>query len=212
VTSEPLKQHTRAWYPADEEIQVGLGHLWREPAVRTLSVTGPGLSLAGREVAGLLVVQGGSARGTHGSSDRAALHGCAAGLAVAALWLPRFVASHSGRVRRLSSLWCSRWRFGIALLGDFTSALFLWCAWEFARTLAITCCIALRQLLISEHLQRRLNTTGRMIAWVAPVRHAHRRHRRANCGVQGAYLTLAVRVACGLLILLASAVLKLAGP
>jgi MFS family permease len=185
--------------------------------IRTLSLAGFGLSLAGGGVFGLLVVHADQMRAVAPADRRVGLLYAAAavGSLAAALGLPRLS-------RRLGEGFTSVVGYGgfiaaavgLAVIHEFAVALVVWCVWECASTLAITNGITVRQLLTLEHLQGRVNTTGRMIARVGtPFGALFGGVVAETAGVHAAYLSLAVPVVCGLVLILVSPVprLRLAG-
>ena len=80
----------------------------------------------------------------------------------------------------------------------------------FAFTLAVTNGITVRQQLTPDHLQGRVNTTGRMIAWGGtPFGALVGGLAGQAAGIRITFLVLTVPVAIGLAVLLASPVRRL---
>lgn len=150
------------------EVGEGLRYLWAMPVVRWLTVLGAGASLAGGATSGLLVVVGVEQLGL--SSDSPALGWLfaagALGTFVASLTLPRVqrrlgvgLITTAGYALALVAL--------LALAGTSTVvvALPLLAVLNFAMTTLIVNGIVTRQVVTPDHLQSRVNTTARLIAW-----------------------------------------------
>jgi len=191
----------------------GLRYLWRTPVIRTLTLTGFCQSLSGGGVIALLVVHADQMLGVSATSSRigllyasAAAGGLAAALLLPALgrWIGQGPVSVVGYALFAVAL-CA-----LAATHQYVAALTLWAVWQFAGSLAITNGITLRQQLTPDHLQGRVNTTGRMIAWGGtPFGALIGGAIAESAGVRAAYLTLVVPAALGIVALLASPVLRL---
>jgi MFS family permease len=150
------------------DIGEGLAFLWHQRLVRTMTIVGFGNSFSAGAVVGLLVVYAVRGLGLAATDGRIGLlyTATAAGGLAASLLLPmlarRFpvgritlagLLAHLGALVALAlatSLWA-----GVALVG----------LWQLCNTLVIINGIALRQQVTPDHLQARVNTTARMVAW-----------------------------------------------
>ncbi|MEI5674832.1 MULTISPECIES: MFS transporter [unclassified Nocardioides] len=150
------------------EVAEGLRYLWAIPVVRWLTVLGAGNSLAGGAVSGLLVVIGVEQLGL--ASDSPALGWLfaagAVGTFVASLALPRVqrrfgvgLITTSGFAVGLVTL------LTLSLTTTVLAALPLLAVLNFAMTTLIVNGIVARQVVTPDHLQSRVNTTARLIAW-----------------------------------------------
>lgn len=150
------------------EVAEGLRYLWAIPVVRWLTVLGAGASLAGGATTGLLVVVGVEQLGL--GADSPALGWLfaagAAGTFAASLLLPR-LQSRAG-VGAITTT-----GYAVALLAVVTlsfarsplAALPVLVVLNFAMTTLIVNGIVTRQVVTPDHLQSRVNTTARLIAW-----------------------------------------------
>ncbi|GIE97590.1 hypothetical protein Ari01nite_50550 [Paractinoplanes rishiriensis] len=150
------------------DIVGGLSYLWRQPVIRTLSLTGFALSTTAGGALGLLVVHAREQLGLSAGDQRIGLlyAGAAVGAFLSALALP--VAVRTLGVGPLSM--AGYLMFGLSVLAlagvrEVGPALALWAAGNFASAMVITNGITVRQQLTPDDLQGRVNTTGRMIAW-----------------------------------------------
>ncbi|MCO8277796.1 MFS transporter [Actinoplanes sp. TRM 88003] len=195
------------------DIVAGLSYLWRQPVIRTLSLTGFCLSTTAGGTLALLVVHAREQLGLDTGDRRVGLlyTAAAVGALLSALALPRL--SRAVGVGRLSIAGYLMFLLAVlALAGteQVWAALLLWAACDFASATAITNGITVRQQLTPDHLQGRVNTTGRMIAWGGtPVGAALGGLIADTHGVATAYALLAAPVALGLGILLFSPVRRL---
>lgn len=150
------------------EIGVGLAYVWRQPVIRTLTLTGFGFNVACGGVLGLLVVHADQVLRLRPSDSRI-------GLLYAAGAVGAFIASMALPVlgRRIGQGSVSMLGYAVSVAATVAlavnpavgGALALWALWEFGRIIANGNGIIVRQLLTPEELQGRVNTTGRMIAW-----------------------------------------------
>lgn len=150
------------------DVREGLAFVRTQPVVRALTTLGFGNSVTGGAVTALLVVYATQGLGMS-TQDRGIglLHAAVAlGALVAALALPRLTTRVPGGWVTIGALTAHP----VALLavawapgtGTALPALAVWsCAW----TLTILNGITARQLLTPDHLQGRVSTTARMIAW-----------------------------------------------
>ena len=182
------------------DIGEGLAFLWRQPVIRALSLLGFGQSVTAGAVGGLLVV---FAVDGLGLDARSGLIGVvyvavAVGGLLAAAGLPRLA-------RRVPMGWISIGAYsanavlvvGLALVPGFVPALVLLVAWSASSMLAVVNGITARQQVTPGHLQSRVNTTARMIAWGgAPVGALVGGVLATATDVRTAYLLAAAGVAC----------------
>ncbi|MFI5891116.1 MFS transporter [Actinoplanes sp. NPDC051513] len=192
------------------EIAEGWRFLWGMPVVRTLVLAGFGLNLAVGGVLGLLVVHADRALGIDPADRRTGLlyAAGAVGSLIAALALPRAARRFGQGAVSIGSfavfVLAIAWLAGTA---TFIGALAAWTVWSVARLAVNANGITVRQLLIPDELQGRVNTTGRMVAWGGTPFGALLGGMAAGAyGVRVAYLLLAVPAAIGLVALLASPV------
>ncbi|WP_170219369.1 MFS transporter [Nocardioides litoris] len=150
------------------EVGEGLRYLWSVPVVRWLTVLGAGNSLAGGAVAGLLVVVGVEQLGL--ASDSPALGWLfaagALGTFAASLSLPRLqqrlgvgLITTTGYAVALACV------LGLSFAGSVAAALPLLVVLNFAATSLVVNGIVTRQVVTPDHLQSRVGTTARLIAW-----------------------------------------------
>lgn len=150
------------------EVGEGLRYIWAMPVVRWLTVLGAGASLAGGATTGLLVVVGVEQLGL--AADSPALGWLfaagAVGTFVASLALPRVqqrlgvgTITTTGYAVGLLSL------LALSLTTHVLTALPLLLVLNFAMTSLIVNGIITRQVVTPDHLQSRVNTTARLIAW-----------------------------------------------
>jgi MFS family permease len=150
------------------EVAEGLRYIWAMPVVRWLTVLGAGASLAGGAASGLLVVVGVEQLGL--ASDSPALGWLfavgALGTFVASLLLPRLqrrlgvgVITTTGYAVGLVAL------LALSATSTVLAALPLLALLNFAMTTLIVNGIVTRQVVTPDHLQSRVNTTARLIAW-----------------------------------------------
>lgn len=195
------------------DIAAGLAYLWRQPVIRTLSLTGFGLSTTAGGILALLVVHAHEQLGLTGGDRRIGLLYAAAAVGAFASALALPILSRILGVGRLSMAGYSVFLAAVLALAGAESlwlALLLWVACDFAGATAITNGITVRQQLTPDDLQGRVNTTGRMIAWGGtPVGAALGGLVAETHGVSTAYALLAVPVGLALVALLLSPVRRL---
>lgn len=211
LDAEPVADLARRRLRAD--IGEGLAYLWREPTIRTLSLTGFGFNVSCGGVFGLLVVHADHVLGLAPPEPRIGLlyTAAACGTLIATLLLPRLSdRAGQGRVSVIGYAVFVIGTIGLALNPVFASALLLWAVWACSQLLVNGNGSTVRQLLTPDELQGRVNTTGRMIAWGGTPFGALLGGLLAQtAGIQVAYLALAIPAATGLTALLASPVRQL---
>jgi MFS family permease len=195
------------------DIAAGLRYIWRQPVIRTLSIAGFGLSMAGGGAVGLLVVHADNALGVHSDDPRVGLLYTAGAIgSLGAAWLlPRLGRTlGEGVVSVTGYLLFAAATVALAAVGSPPIAMGLWLVWEFAFTMAVTNGITVRQQLTPDELQGRVNTTGRMIAWGGtPFGALIGGLVAQEYGIRVAYLALALPVLVGVAGLVASPVRRL---
>lgn len=150
------------------DIRAGLGFIWAEPMIRSLSLLGFGNSFVGGAAAGLLVVFASSE--LHIADDAPQfsmmLTVGSIGALLASLNLPRFRAKIRAGWITIAGLAVSGVSlFGFAMSGTIAAASMFYLLWSGASTLIIMNGITLRQQLTPDHLQGRVHAGGRMIAY-----------------------------------------------
>jgi MFS family permease len=192
------------------EIAEGLAYLWRQPVIRTLSLTGFAFNVACGGTLGLLVVHADKVLRVSTPDPRIGLlyTAMAVGSLIATLALPAFTReAGQGTVSIVGLGLFVAAATGLATIPAFAAALLLWAIRAFARVTVNGNGITVRQLLTPDELQGRVNTTGRMIAWGGTPFGALLGGLVADSfGVRAAYLVLALPAAIGLCALLASPV------
>jgi MFS family permease len=199
-----------------QDIAEGLSFLWRHPLVRPLTLTGFGNSLTGGAVIGLLVVYGVQALGLNRTDGRLGLlyTAGAAGSLLASLLLP-WLGRHLGPTRlTLAALTTNLAALTVlALLSALPAALAVLLVWQGTYMLVIVNGITLRQQVIPDHLQGRVNVTARMIAWGGtPFGAALGGLIAQLAGIRVAYLVMAAGVAASATLGWASPTLRRATP
>jgi MFS family permease len=192
------------------EVREGLRHIRRTPLVRDLTLLGFGSSLTGGAVTGTLVVM--IARGLHEPADGPALGVLAAAAAVGTLAASRALGAIQRRIgvgviaiaalaaqAALTAAW--------AAVGSLVVAVLVLAAWQAATSTVALSGIVVRQTVTPAHLQGRVNTTARMVAWGGqPVGAGLGGLLAASCGIRiailvtglGALASLAGALASGL--------------
>jgi MFS family permease len=207
---DPPADPTRPARRLTTDIGEGLRYLWRQPVLRTLSLTGFGLNLSAGGVFGLLVVHADRVLGLTPPDRRIGLlYATAAvgslGAALLLPWLGR--RAGQGTVSIVAYAVFAVAVLGLAVTPLFGAALLLWAVWELARTTGNLNGITVRQQLTPDELQGRVNTTGRMISWGGTPFGALVGGTIAElAGVQAAYLALSVPAIIGFGVLVASPV------
>jgi MFS family permease len=150
------------------DIRDGLAFLWQHRLIRMLTLVGFGNSFSSGAVVGLLVVYAVQALGLAETDGRVGLlyTSTAVGGLVASLLLPIFTRRMAvGRITLIGLFAHLTTLIALALAPTFWAGLVLIGIWELCNTLIIINGIALRQQVTPDHLQGRVNTTARMIAW-----------------------------------------------
>jgi MFS family permease len=150
------------------DIREGLVFLWRHRLIRTLTLVGFGNSFSAGAVIGLLVVYGVRALGLGETDGRLGLlyTATAVGALVASLVLPSLTRYFAvGRITLAGLFAHGAAVVAVALAPSFWSGVVLIGVWAIGNTLVIINGIALRQQVTPDHLQARVNTTARMVAW-----------------------------------------------
>ena len=150
------------------EMAEGLRYIWDHPVVRWLTVLGAGASLAGGAVTGLLVVIGVEQLGLADDDPGLGwLYAAAAvGTLVASVSLPR-VQQRFG-VGLITTTGYAAMLVTLLLLSLTTSigpGLVVLAVFDLAFTMVAVNGIVTRQVVTPDHLQSRVNTTARLIAW-----------------------------------------------
>ncbi len=150
------------------DIGEGLRFVLRQPTVRDLTLVGVGNSVTGGAVTALLVVLAVEELGIPGD-------GRSYGLMLAVVAAGGFAAASAlpSLSRRVPIGWLTLGALAlgvpsVALLAatpHYGFVLILLFCWAFSNTLVILNGIATRQRVTPDHLQARVNTTARMIAW-----------------------------------------------
>lgn len=150
------------------DIREGLAFLWQHQLIRTLSLVGFGNSFSSGAVFGLLVVYAVQALGLTTTDGRVGLlyTATAIGGLAASLLLPLLTRRLSvGRITRIGLVAHLIVLITVALAPNLWVGLLLIGVWALCNTLIVINGIALRQQVTPDHLQARVNTTARMIAW-----------------------------------------------
>jgi MFS family permease len=193
------------------DIAAGLRYLWRQPVIRTLSLAGFGLSTAAGGVLGLLVVHADHRLGAGDHRIGLLYSAAAVGALLSAVLLPMMTRILGvGPLSVGGYLCCVGGVVALAGTTSFVVAVLLWLVWEFAGATARTNGITVRQQLTPDHLQGRVNTTGRMIAWGGTPFGALLGGVLADTyDVGTAYLCMTVPLGVAIVVLLASPVPRL---
>ncbi|MGL5824730.1 MAG: MFS transporter [Nocardioides sp.] len=164
-TSRDLRVVTRR---TASDIREGLVFLWHNNTVRALSLLGFGNSVTGGAVTGLIVVY--AVQGLNlGTSDwrmGALFTASALGGFLASLFLPRLTRVMPIGWITIGSLTANPvLLIALAITPSLGIALPIYLLWAATWVLTIINGISTRQLATPDHLQSRVNTTARMIAW-----------------------------------------------
>lgn len=150
------------------EVAEGLHYIWAMPVVRWLTVLGAGASLAGGTTTGLLVVVGVEQLGLGADSPVLGwlFAAGAAGTFAASLLLPRLQARVGvGAITTTGYAVALTCVVVLSFARSVPAALPVLAALNFAMTTLIVNGIVTRQVVTPDHLQSRVNTTARLIAW-----------------------------------------------
>jgi MFS family permease len=198
-TRDPAPMRGSVFHRTLADIREGFQFLWNQRLVRALTLLGFGNSLTGGAVTGLLVVYGVQALGL--SQDDARIGwlftASAVGALGASLLLPRLTKRFPvGRITLIGLFANLALLIGVALAPSLLVGLALVLFWDASHTLIIINGIALRQMVTPDHLQSRVNTTARMIAWGgAPFGAAIGGVVAEATDIRAAYLVMAIGVA-----------------
>lgn len=149
-------------------IHEGMSFLWHRRLVRILTLLSFGLSFTGGAVNGLLVVYAVQALYLPSNDARIGLlfTAGAIGSFIASLLLPQFTKRYPvGWITLLTMSLNLLLLILLAWMSSWWIALILYACWEWSYTLTTINGRALRQLVIPDSLQSRVNAYARMIAW-----------------------------------------------
>jgi MFS family permease len=150
------------------DIAEGLGFLWRQPVVRTMTLAVFALCVTWGGTFGLLVVYATRALHLARADGRLGLLYSAGELGglIAATVVPRLVKRPAiGRMVAAFMVVNCALLLLLAAAPGYAWALLLFSCYELTYVTVITAGITIRQLLTPSHLQGRVNTSGRLIAW-----------------------------------------------
>lgn len=150
------------------DIVEGLRFLWRHDVIRPLVLVGAGNSLSTGALTGVLIVLATRQYGLTEADPRVGLlwTALAVGALAGALLLPRLTSRLPLGWVTIGSLTASpALMLALALTTSLTAGLVLLAAFQVAVTITVLNGISARQILTPDHLESRVNTTARMIAW-----------------------------------------------
>jgi hypothetical protein len=150
------------------DIADGLRFLWHQPVVRTITLATFTICVSWGGTFGLLVVYAHRALHLNRTDARLGLLYSAGELGglIAVIIVPRIVKCATiGRMVAAFILANAAILALLAVVPSYGWALLLFSCYELTYMLVITVGITLRQMLTPDHLQGRVNTTGRLIAW-----------------------------------------------
>lgn len=150
------------------DIREGLAFLWRQRLVRTMTLVGFGNSFSAGAVVGLTVVYAVRALGLAQTDGRIGLlyTATAVGGLGASVLLPLLTRRVAvGAITLVGLGLHTALLVGLALAPTLWAGVLLIGLWQLCNTLIIINGIALRQQVTPDHLQARVNTTARMVAW-----------------------------------------------
>ena len=164
----PLNKSREPRISLRADIREGLEFLWREPTVRLFTALGVGQAVAGGAVSGLLVVYAFRVFGVPENDARTGMlfSALALGSFAAVVVMPRI--SDVCSPRRVTALGLSA---GVAVMGLLVGVQQWWLAvaatalWGLTSTIVIVNGLTLRQLVTPDHLQGRVNLTGRVVTF-----------------------------------------------
>lgn len=150
------------------DIKEGIGYIWSEPLIRSLTLVGFGNGFVGGAVVGLIVVFGAEVLGFGKDAPQMSLlFTCGSlGALAASLALPLLRQRLKPGMITLAGLALNAFALlGVALnqLAIVVYAIYIF--WQLGNTLVIVNGITLRQQLTPDHLQGRVHASGRMIAY-----------------------------------------------
>jgi MFS family permease len=150
------------------DIREGLVFLWRQRLVRTMTLVGFGNSFSAGAVLGLMVVYAVRALGLPQTDGRIGLlyTASAIGGLAASLLLPALARRYPvGWITLIGLFAHFLLLIAVALAPTLWSGIVIIGVWQLCNTLIIINGITLRQQVTPDHLQARVNTTARMVAW-----------------------------------------------
>jgi MFS family permease len=150
------------------DIREGLVYLWNQKLVRTLTLLGFGVSFTGGAITSLLVVYAVRALRIPDTDARIGLlfTAGAVGSLVASLALPRLIRYMSpARITMLSLFPNAFFGFALAFAPNWIIGMVTYAARQAFYMLIVINGISIRQQVTPDHLQSRVNSTARMIAW-----------------------------------------------
>jgi MFS family permease len=151
-----------------QDVRNGFSYLWRHPLIRTLTLIGVTNAITGGAVLGLMVVY--ATRGLH-VADHGLTIGLlyaadAAGAALGGLVLPRLTKRlRPTRLTVISLSTVALLVIAMALTTQYLLGLILILCWSLADTVIIVNGVSIRQTIVPDDLQGRVNTTARMLAF-----------------------------------------------
>jgi MFS family permease len=150
------------------DIREGLVFLWQHRLVRAMTLVGFGNSFSAGAVIGLLVVYAVRVLGLGERDGRLGLlyTATAVGGLVASVLLPYATRRISvGRITLIGLLAHLVVLVAVALAPTLWAGVIFIGLWDMCNTLVVINGIAIRQQVTPDHLQARVNTTARMVAW-----------------------------------------------
>jgi hypothetical protein len=150
------------------DIGEGLGYIWSEPLIRSLTLLGFGNGFVGGAVGGLIVAFGAQAVGFADDAPQLGMLFTfgSVGALLASLGLPPLRARFwPGRITIAGLAAGGAALLGFSMSATVTAASLFYLLWSAASTLVIINGITLRQQLTPDHLQGRVHASGRMIAY-----------------------------------------------
>ena len=150
------------------DIGEGLRYIWQTRIIRWLTLIGAGASLSGGAVVGLTVVVAVQQLGMNDDDARIGLlySATAVGaflMSMAIAWIQRTVPTGWITIGSLAASWTAQVMW--AYVTSIPVGLVILMLFQAASSLTIMNGIIVRQSLAPDHLQARVNTTARMIAW-----------------------------------------------
>jgi predicted MFS family arabinose efflux permease len=162
------RPHPPARGPVRTDVIEGLAFIWHHPLIRSFTLLGVGNSVTGGAVLGLVVVVAVRHLGLTGHDWRIGLLYAAAcaGTLAANTALPRLTRLLPIGWITLAGL-AANWLalLAWASVAHLATALIVLLVWQATNSLVIVNGIVARQRATPDHLQGRVNTTARMIAW-----------------------------------------------
>ncbi|PPF57371.1 MFS transporter [Clavibacter michiganensis] len=192
------------------EVLEGLRHIRRSPLVRDLTLLGFGSSLTGGAVTGTSIVM--IVHGLHEPADGPALGvlaaAAAAGTLVASRALGPIQRRHGVGVIVVCALVAqTALTVAWAVVGSLVLGVLVLAAWQAAASTVALSGIVVRQTVTPAHLQGRVNTTARMVAWGGqPIGAGVGGLLAAACGIRVAILVAGLGALTALVGALASGV------